>query len=543
MIESSSMPKAVVIGMPGAGKTRLGRETAALIKVPFRDTDQCVEEEAGLSVSEIFDSQGEQVFRGMETRTVLDLLKDFPSGILSLGGGAPMSIEVFQALQDYRRAGGAVVYLQIDPEEGISRAAHSDRRPLLRGGASERWMALYRERRSVYQGLATITLKSRNTTPWALARRLADALTERVVHVSGPYPYDVRIGTGVTGRLHELLGDQTMRVALIHTQPVQRHSDHALALLRQAGYQVVDLTIPDAEAGKTIQVSQGIWERLSTEGFTRSDAVVGLGGGAATDQAGFIAATWMRGIRYVNCPTSLLAMVDASTGGKTGINMEQGKNLVGSFYTPAGVLADLRTLRTLPNEIFVEGLGEVAKSGFIMDGGILRELEERADCLRAFDGQESDQWLGTVVQDLIERTVEVKARHVSVDLKESGLREFLNYGHTLGHAIEKIEHFTWRHGQAVSVGMVFAAELARITGHLDQEAVDYHRQLLSSLGLRTWWDGGDFDHVLTLMHRDKKARGNKLRFIILDGLGKPTHLDDPPVSALKEAFQAIRKEE
>lgn len=543
MIESSSMPKAVVIGMPGAGKTRLGRETAALIKVPFRDTDQCVEEEAGLSVSEIFDSQGEQVFRGMETRTVLDLLKDFPSGILSLGGGAPMSIEVFQALQDYRRAGGAVVYLQIDPEEGISRAAHSDRRPLLRGGASERWMALYRERRSVYQGLATITLKSRNTTPWALARRLADALTERVVHVSGPYPYDVRIGTGVTGRLHELLGDQTMRVALIHTQPVQRHSDHARALLRQAGYQVVDLTIPDAEAGKTIQVSQGIWERLSTEGFTRSDAVVGLGGGAATDQAGFIAATWMRGIRYVNCPTSLLAMVDASTGGKTGINMEQGKNLVGSFYTPAGVLADLRTLRTLPNEIFVEGLGEVAKSGFIMDGGILRELEERADCLRAFDGQESDQWLGTVVQDLIERTVEVKARHVSVDLKESGLREFLNYGHTLGHAIEKIEHFTWRHGQAVSVGMVFAAELARITGHLDQEAVDYHRQLLSSLGLRTWWDGGDFDHALTLMHRDKKARGNKLRFIILDGLGKPAHLDDPPVSALKEAFQAIRKEE
>ena len=543
MIESSSMPKAVVIGMPGAGKTRLGRETAALIKTPFRDTDQCIEEEAGQSVSEIFDTQGEQAFRGMETRAVLDLLKDFPGGILSLGGGAPMSTEVFQALQDYRRAGGAVVYLQVDPEEGVSRAARSDHRPLLRGGASERWMALYRERRSVYQELATITLKSRNTTPRALARRLADALTERVVHVSGPDPYDVRIGAGVTGRLHELLGDQTMRVALIHTQPVQRHSDHARALLRQAGYQVVDLTIPDAEAGKTIQVSQGIWERLATEGFTRSDAVVGLGGGAATDQAGFIAATWMRGIRYVNCPTSLLAMVDASTGGKTGINLEQGKNLVGSFYTPAGVLADLRTLRTLPNEIFVEGLGEVAKSGFIMDGGILRELEERAESLRAFDGQESDQWLGTVVQDLIERTVEVKARHVSVDLKESGLREFLNYGHTLGHAIEKIEHFTWRHGQAVSVGMVFAAELARITGHLDQEAVDYHRQLLSSLGLRTWWNGGDFDQVLALMHRDKKARGNKLRFIILDGLGKPTHLDDPPVSAIKEAFQAIRKEE
>lgn len=139
------------------------------------------------------------------------------------------------------------------------------------------------------------------------------------------------------------------------------------ALLRQGGYEVSDIVIPDAEPGKTITVANGIWERLGDEGFTRSDAVVGLGGGAATDLAGFVAATWMRGVRYVNCPTSLLAMVDASTGGKTGINTPQGKNLVGSFYTPAGVLADTKTLATLPNDIFIEGLGEVAKSGFIRD--------------------------------------------------------------------------------------------------------------------------------------------------------------------------------
>ena len=196
-----------------------------------------------------------------------------------------------------------------------------------------------------------------------------EMIDQRIVHVTGSTiePYDVRIGEGVMGQLAQVLGSKPAKVALIHTQPVQRHSDRARTLLRQAGYDAYDIVIPDAEAGKTIEVANGIWQRLGDEGFTRSDAIVGLGGGAATDLAGFVAATWMRGIRYVNCPTSLLAMVDASTGGKTGINTPQGKNLVGSFYTPAGVLADLKSLASLPNDIFIEGLGEVAKSGFIMD--------------------------------------------------------------------------------------------------------------------------------------------------------------------------------
>ncbi|WP_297316075.1 bifunctional shikimate kinase/3-dehydroquinate synthase [uncultured Bifidobacterium sp.] len=533
------IPRAVIIGMPGAGKTRIGKEAASLIGVPFKDSDRLIEHDAGRSISEIFEAEGEDSFRRRESRIICGLLDDFAGGILSLGGGAPMTAAVYEALREYRGQGGKVVYLDVDPDEAKSRSLHVKNRPLLRGQTHDRWMELYQERCPVYQSASNVDLKAKGTTPEVMAQRLADALTERVVHVSNLDPYDVRIGSGVTNRLQVLLGDEVMRVALIHTTPVQRHSDRARALLRQAGYRVVDVVIPDAEAGKTIAVAQGVWDRLSEEGFTRSDAVVGLGGGAATDLAGFIAATWMRGIRYVNCPTSLLAMVDASTGGKTGINLSQGKNLVGSFFTPVGVLADLRTLSTLPNEIFVEGLGEVAKSGFIMDPEILRLLEDEAESLRSFDGTESEQWLEDVVEDLIERTVQVKANHVSVDLKDLGLREFLNYGHTLGHAIEKIEHFTWRHGQAVSVGMVFAAELASITGHIDRELVDYHRSLLSSLGLRTTWDGRDFDQVLALMHKDKKARGNKLRFIILDGIGKPTHLDDPPLDAVREAFRRI----
>lgn len=371
-----------------------------------------------------------------------------------------------------------------------------------------------------------------------------DMIRERMVHVtgSGIEPYDVRIGEGTMNHLPDVLGEGVARAALIHTQPVQRHSDHARTLLRQAGYTVSDIVVPDAEAGKTVDVANGVWRRLGDEGFTRSDAIVGLGGGAATDLAGFIAATWMRGIRYVNCPTSLLAMVDASTGGKTGINTEAGKNLVGSFYTPAGVLADMRTLATLPNDIFIEGLGEVAKSGFIMDPEILRILEDHASELRSFDGAMFlDSGLKDVVAELIEHTVGVKAYHVSADLKEAGLREFLNYGHTLGHAIEKLEHFRWRHGNAVAVGCVYAAELSHLLGYIDQDLVDYHRSLLGSLGLPTSWNNGSWSDVLALMHRDKKARGNKLRFVVLESVGHPIHLEDPPADAVEEAFRRIQQ--
>lgn len=535
------IPKAVIIGMPGAGKSRVGKETASLIGTSFKDSDRLVEGETGRSISQIFEEEGEEAFRLIESRVIHSLLLDCPGGIVSLGGGAPMTTDVYQALMDYRERGGKVVYLDVEPEEIRTRALRTSNRPLLRGQTQERWMTLYQERRPIYEQVSNLYLGARGERPDRLARRLVDLLTQRVIRVSGPDPYDVCIGSGVTSRLPSILGKNVLRVALIHTGPVQTHSDHARSLLRQAGYQVVDITIPDAESGKTVKVAQGVWERLALEGFTRSDAIVGLGGGAATDLAGFIAATWMRGIRYVNCPTSLLAMVDASTGGKTGINLPQGKNLIGSFYTPSGVLADIKTLKSLPGDIFVEGLGEVAKSGFILDPTILCLLEEQADSLRTFDGKESDQWMDGVVENLIEKTIQVKVRHVSVDLKESGMREFLNYGHTLGHAIEQIEHFTWRHGQAVSVGMVFAAELAEITGHIDQDLVDYHRSLLSSLGLRTWWEGGDFEQVLDLMHRDKKARGKRLRFIILDDIGVPARLDDPPLDAIHEAFMRIRK--
>ncbi|WP_033505503.1 bifunctional shikimate kinase/3-dehydroquinate synthase [Bifidobacterium porcinum] len=535
-------PVAVLIGMPGAGKTRVGGEVAQMLGVRFTDSDEVIEQRAGMRITEYFSEYGEPKFREMESQVIADLLHT-AGGIVSLGGGAPMTESVRRNLQKYISQGGKVVYLQADPQEAMERARRGGNRPMLAGDADARWRALYEERDPVFDAVANVHVHTRGSSPQHAARKVMDMVMEHDVHVTGASitPYDVRIGVGTSNHLAEVLGDRPVRIALIHTAPVQRHSDRARALLRQAGYEVSDVLIPDAEAGKTIEVANGIWQRLGNEGFTRSDAVVGLGGGAATDLAGFVAATWMRGIRYVNCPTSLLAMVDASTGGKTGINTPQGKNLVGSFYTPAGVLADMRALETLPNDIFIEGLGEVAKSGFIRDPEILSILENHAQQLREFNGS---TFLGSsledVVAELIERTVKVKAYHVSNDLREAGLREFLNYGHTLGHAIEQIEHFKWRHGNAVAVGCVFAAELSNILGYIDQDLVDYHRQLLGSLGLPISWSGGDWDSVLALMHRDKKARGNTLRFVVLEGVGHPIHLDDPPIEAVHEAFERIR---
>lgn len=536
-------PVAVIIGMMGAGKTRVGREASSLLGVPFADADYEIERVIGMSIPQYFEQRGEQAFREVEQRVVLEHLQSFP-GLFALGGGAPMTPSIQEALQAYMDQGGKVVYLMADPHEAKERARRAGGRPMLQGDADARWDALFEARNPVYCQLANTRVRTHGMTPQAAAKRMIEMIEQRVVHVTGESitPYDVHIGEGVLSLLPETVPATANRIALIHTRSVQRHSDKARTLLRKVGKTVCDIEIPDAEAGKTIAVASGIWQRLAREGFTRSDAIVGVGGGACTDVAGFIAATYMRGIAYVNCPTSLLAMVDASTGGKTGINLPEGKNLVGSFYTPAGVLADLNTLTTLPNDIFIEGLGEVAKSGFIKDPEILKILQEHAQSLKNFDGASfAASPLKEVVAQLIERTVRVKAYHVSNDLREAGLREFLNYGHTLGHAIEQLEHFRWRHGNAVAVGCVYAAELGRLTGHIDDELVEYHRDLLSSLGLPTSWNNGSFDDVLALMHRDKKARGNALRFVVLDEIGKPAHLDNPPIEVVREAFERINQ--
>ncbi len=259
------------------------------------------------------------------------------------------------------------------------------------------------------------------------------------IHVASPAPYDVEVGHGVLDRLPAVLGDGVRRVALVHAPGLT---------VELPDVEVLDLEVPEGEAAKTAAIVADCWERLGAAGFTRSDAVVTVGGGATTDLGGFVAATWLRGVRVVHVPTSLLAMVDAAVGGKTGIDTGAGKNLVGSFHEPAGVLCDLDFLATLPAEELVSGLAEVVKCGFIADPEILALVEK--DPTAALDPA-SD-----VLAELVERAVRVKAEVVATDLRETGGvgghpgREVLNYGHTLGHAIEKDSGYTIRHGEAVS---------------------------------------------------------------------------------------------
>lgn len=359
------------------------------------------------------------------------------------------------------------------------------------------------------------------------------------VRVEGTQPYDVLIGRHLLGELPSMLGPDVRRVLVIHPSALATSADTVREDLLAVGYEAYIAEVPDAEEAKTAQVAAFLWQVLGQADFTRSDAIVSVGGGATTDLAGFVAATWLRGIKVVHVPTTLLAMVDAAVGGKTGINTAEGKNLVGAFHPPAGVLCDVAALESLPKFDFVAGLAEIVKTGFIADPRILELVEENVDELKAWGGTEVPASTWAVVVELIERSVAVKARVVGEDLKEAGLREILNYGHTLGHAVELTERYAWRHGAAVSVGMVFAAELARLAGRLDDETVDRHRAILGSLGLPLTYRGDRWEQLLSAMRRDKKSRGDMLRFVVLDGLAKPGRLEGPDPALLAAAYAEI----
>jgi 3-dehydroquinate synthase len=351
------------------------------------------------------------------------------------------------------------------------------------------------------------------------------------IRVGGEAPYDVVVGADVTTELPGLLGPSVLRVAVIYPAPLITFATPLVSELTAHGYRVTTIEVPEAEDAKDVAVAAQAWGSLGRAGFTRSDAVVGVGGGSTTDLAGFVAATWLRGVRVILVPTTLLGMVDAAVGGKTGINTAEGKNLVGAFHPPAGVLCDVATLAALPQVEYVSGLAEVVKAGFIADPAILDLIEKEPDA--AVDSS------STIARELIERAIRVKAVVVAGDLREGGRREILNYGHTLGHAIEKVEHYRWRHGNAVSVGLVFAAELGRLAGRLDDVTADRHRAILQQLGLPTTYTGAAWATLLEAMQVDKKARADRLRFVVLDGLARPGLLEAPDPALLAEAYTRI----
>jgi 3-dehydroquinate synthase len=357
----------------------------------------------------------------------------------------------------------------------------------------------------------------------------------RRLDVGGADPYPVIVGENLLGELPGLLPGTAERVAVIAPHGLAATGEAIRTDLQSQGLTAVSIEVPDAEAAKTSDVAAFCWSVLGQNNFTRTDAIVTVGGGATTDLGGFVAATWLRGVAVVHIPTTLLGMVDAAIGGKTGINTSEGKNLVGSFHAPVGVLCDLAALATLPNNEYRAGLAEVVKVGFTHDPTILELIESDPEAAARYDGG--------LTTDLVSRAVAVKAGVVAADLKESDQREFLNYGHTLGHAIELQEQYRWRHGAAISIGLVFAAELGRLAGRTPPDLAQRHRAILTSLGLPTRYRADVWPGLFEAMQRDKKARGNTLRFIVLDGLARPGRLEGPDPALLAAAYAEVSGEE
>lgn len=357
-------------------------------------------------------------------------------------------------------------------------------------------------------------------------------MTVRVESKAGPY--DVHISREALAEFPAQL-EGANRVAIIHSSPLFDIAHHISGLAEDR--EVIRIEVPDAESAKTPGILAWCWDQLAEAGFTRNDIVVGVGGGTATDLAGFVAATWLRGVAYVSIPTSVLGMVDAAVGGKTGINLAAGKNLVGAFHEPRAVICDLSLLDSLPGAEVRSGLAEVIKCGFIADPQILK--------LASDDLEDSLDVTSIRFAELVRRAVVVKAEVVAGDLKERTSvgsevgREALNYGHTLGHAIEAREGFTLRHGEAISIGMNFMAEVSRRLLGLDDATAALHAELLGGLGLPLTYEQGAWPELRSLMSLDKKSRGSSLRLVGLRAQGRPEIILDPDDGLLADAYASL----
>ena len=346
------------------------------------------------------------------------------------------------------------------------------------------------------------------------------------ISVQAERDYLVSVGCDWVSEILRITNERS-RVGIIHTKEMRPR----VQLDSSSGTQFFYFEVPDGEDAKSFVNISRLWNLLGEAGFTRTDLIVGIGGGAVTDVAGFAAASWLRGIDWIAVPTSVAGMVDASIGGKTGINSEFGKNLIGAFHSPSAVLIDTSWLVTLSDRDFAAGMAEVIKCGFISESNIIELLQGKSiQTLRA----DSPRTLA-----LIEAAVTIKAQVVSTDFKESFAREVLNYGHTLGHAIEIHSRYSLRHGEAVAIGLVFAAEIACINGDLDSEIVALHRQLLASLELPITYPRAFWDELLPLLYLDKKTRGSTLRLVAISSIGETHRIEGLTPAQLALAYERI----
>ncbi|MDO5494147.1 MAG: 3-dehydroquinate synthase [bacterium] len=531
------MKAIALIGLSGAGKSTVGPLLAQRLGMPHHDVDREIERREGRSITEIFETDGEPHFRTLERDLTIELLQE--PGILSLGGGAPMTTAVAQAL-----TGHPVIWLRVEPESAARRIGNDQGRPLLAGqDVVVRLRRMLADRSGTYGALASLAVDTDASGVDSVVDAVAahahgfepGVFMGEVIPVSTGKPYEVRVGWGVSRELAQTL-EGRHKIAIIHPQSQREAATHIAATLTS---DKTLIEIPEGEAAKTVRVLESVWGELAAHGFTRDDAIVGLGGSAVMEVAGFVAATWMRGIDQVSVPTTLQAMVDTAIGGKTGINISEGSNLVGTFWQPSAVLCDMDYLTHTPPDLLRSGLAEMVKHGFVADARTLQLFEVHTDAML-------DPGSPELVEG-IARSIRIKASVVSADpLEETSEgnrvgRERLNYGHTLGHAIERHSHYEWSHGDAIAVGMLFAASLSHRLGRAPRALVERHRTLLARLGFPLTYAPDAWPELRRFMGHDKKSRSGALRFVILDDVARAGIVVAPSEELLQSAYDDVSR--
>lgn len=518
----------VLVGFMGAGKTTVGRILATMAGLPFIDIDERIEEAEGRAVAEIFATGGEAAFRALEREAIAAALSG-PDAVVAVGGGALSDPRTRTDLGRHE-----VVYLEVAFGEAMRRVGRSSTRPMLTLGDPR---ALYDERLNRYSRLARVAVATDGKRPEDVAVDLAhalgfdvpDDLRRVVVHVADPY--EVVVGRNLLERLEDLLPDSAgAEAAFVVSHPaLSDFSGRVVISLEASGLKTHLFEVPEGEGAKSIERAGDLYTRFADGPAHRRDLVVGVGGGVVGDLSAFVASTYNRGMPIVLVPTTLLGQVDAAIGGKTGINLPAGKNLVGTIHQPRLVVCDVETLASLPDEEFVSGLAEVAKYGFIEDVDLLSRLTENREGLWQRDP--------AFLVDIVARSAAIKAGIVALDERENGRREVLNYGHTFAHAIEQSQGFTLRHGHAVALGMMAAAYLAHELRRIESEVVDRHAEILETLRLPVR-ASLDLDALEAAWVRDKKYRGG-VRFVLLSDLGRAEAGVRAPRDAIAKALERM----
>jgi len=536
----------VLVGFMGSGKSTVGPQLAQRMDRPFVDLDDVIEADAGRSVAEIFSSEGEAGFREREARCLQRALERSGS-VVAVGGGAPMRDDNWVRIRD----GNCVVALTAEPDELARRLNGSTDRPMLQPGAPSVIASLLPRRLSRYLE-ADVVIKTDGIGPAEVAQQLHDRLSgsglQRIrIDVPGA-PHEVTVGYGLSHLVAAAVrrhfpspsgggqGGGPPTVVIVSDQRVaDRHAQPLIDALSGAGLSGRLHLVPAGEPAKDLAVLAGIYEALAAAGVDRRGALIALGGGSVGDVAGFAAATWMRGIRYVQMPTTLLAMVDSSIGGKTAINLPAGKNLAGSVHQPSAIFCDLDYLATLPDEEYRAALAEVIKAALIADGSLADWLSAKMPAVLSRDPAS--------VREAVARAIGIKAAVVASDPNETGERAILNYGHTVGHGLERAAGFgRLRHGQAVAWGMEVAARISLLAGACAPETVTAQHALLHDAGLLADRPAVPHAKLIDAMRHDKKSQSGEQRWVLLREIGRADYGQRVDPSIVRAALAEVLPE-